>query len=176
MRGLRRKPTMRQPQPEHRLYRAAGTLLLATAAALLPSCGDDTPTEPTALDVRVAYVSQIVGCPDKENECYPMCAHGAAPAGVRIVPLWQADAIRLSTTTTDGRYEGTLAAVPTNTTLRLYGTDPNTCCINSCSPPPVVEDILLNGTKLTKIVHDGLPSGVTSALEFTVTGSGTVKN
>jgi hypothetical protein len=40
----------------------------------------------------------------------------------------------------------------------------------------VVEDLLLNGTKLTKVVHDGLPSGVTSALEFTVTGSGTVKN
>jgi hypothetical protein len=163
-------------QGEPRLYRAAGTLLLASAAALLPSCGEDSPTEPTALDVRVAYVSQIVGCPDKANECYPSCVHGATPAGVRIVPLWQADAIRLSTTTTTGSYEGTLAAVPTNTTLRLYGTDPNTCCIDSCNPPPVVEDILLNGTKLTKIVHDGLPSGVTAALEFTLKGDGTIQN
>jgi hypothetical protein len=40
----------------------------------------------------------------------------------------------------------------------------------------VVEDVFLNGTKLTKIVHDTLPSGVTSALEFAVTGSGTVRN
>ena len=167
---------MRQPQLESRLYRAAGTLLVVTAVALLPSCGDDTPTEPTAVDVRMTYVSTIVGCPDKANDCYPMCVHGATPAGVRIVPLWQADAIRLSTTTTEGRYEGTLAAVPTNTTLRLYGTDPNACCLNSCSPPPVVEDILLNGTKLTRVVTDGLPAGVTVALEFTVTGSGTVKN
>jgi hypothetical protein len=167
---------MNHLQGEHRLYRAAGTLLLATTAALSPSCGSDTPSDPTALDVRVAYVSRIVGCPDKENACYPMCVHGATPAGVRIVPLWQADAIRLSTTTTDGRYEGSLPAVPTNTVLRLYGTDPNTCCINSCSPPPVVEDILLNGTKLTKVVHDNLPSGLTSALEFKVTGSGTIQN
>jgi hypothetical protein len=151
-------------------------LLLVAAVAQLPSCGEDTPTEPTAVDVRVTYVSTIVGCPDKDNECYPMCIHGATPAGVRIVPLWQAEAIRLSTTTTTGRYEGTLPAVPTNTTLRLYGTDPNACCLNSCSPPPVVEDVLLSGTKLTKIVHDNLPSGVTSALEFTVTGSGTIKN
>lgn len=162
-------------RPGRHLIRDAGTLLLAAAAAFLPSCGDDTPTDPTALDVQVTYVSTIVGCADKDNECYPMCAHGSAPAGVRIVPLWQADAVRLSTTTTTGRYEGTLAAVPTNTTLRLYGTDPNTCCINSCSPPPVVEDILLKGTKLTKIVHDNLPSGVTSALEFTLKGDGTIK-
>jgi len=42
--------------------------------------------------------------------------------------------------------------------------------------PPVLEDILLNGTKLTKVVHDNLPSGLTSALEFTVTGSGTIRN
>ena len=167
---------MRQLLPRGRLNRATATLLATALAALLPSCGDDTPTEPTALDVRVAYVSQIVGCPDQANECYPMCAHGSAPAGVRIVPLWQADAIRLSTTTTDGRYEGSLPAVPTNTVLRLYGTDPNTCCINSCSPPPVLEDILLNGTKLTKVVHDNLPSGLTSALEFKVTGSGTIQN
>ncbi len=167
---------MRLLQSEHRLYRDAGMLLLVTAAALYPSCGSDTPTDPTNLDVRVAYVSQIVGCPDKDNECYPMCAHGSAPAGVRIVPLWQADAIRLATTTTDGSYEGTLPAVPTNTMLRLYGTDPNTCCINSCSPPPVVEDILLNGTKLTKVVHDNLPSGVTAALEFTLKGDATIQN
>ncbi len=59
-----------------RLRRSArargGTLLLVAGAALLPSCGEDTPTDPTSLDVRVAYVSQIVGCPDKDNECYPM--------------------------------------------------------------------------------------------------------
>jgi len=167
---MRKHPTWHRPRLVTR------TLLLATVSALFPSCGDDTPTEPTAVDVQVAYVSQIVGCPDQANECYPMCAHHNAPAGVRVVPLWAADAIRLSTTTTAGRYEGTLAAVPTNTTLRLYGTDPQACCINSCSPPPVLEDILLNGTKLTKVVHDALPSGLTAALEFTVTGSGTIRN
>ena len=149
---------------------------LAGAALLLPSCGDDTPTQPTALDVRVTYVSRIVGCPDQASECYPMCVHGATPAGVRIVPVWQADAIRLSTTQTTGRYEGTLSAVPTNTVLRLYATDPNACCLNACSPPQVTEDILLNGTKLTKVVHDSLPSGITSALEFTLEGDGTIRN
>ena len=65
---------LRRPSCRHR-----GALLLV-AAALLPSCGEDTPTDPTSLDVRVAYVSQIVGCPDKDNECYPMCVHGATPA------------------------------------------------------------------------------------------------
>jgi hypothetical protein len=148
----------------------------ALAALLLPSCGDDSPTEPSALDARVTYVSTIVGCPDKDSECYPMCIHGATPAGVRIVPLWQADAIRLSTTQTAGRYEGTLAAVPTNTVLRLYATDPNACCLNACSPPSVTSDILLNGTKLTKVVVDGLPVGATAALEFTLTGDGTIRN
>ncbi len=151
----------------------AGTLLLVAAAALLPSCGGDTPTDPTSLDVRVAYVSQIVGCPDKDNECYPMCVHGATPAGVRIVPLWQAEAIQLAATTS-GRYEGTLPAVPTNTVLRLYATDPNTCCIDSCSPPAVVGEIQLNGTKLTKVVTDSLPAGVTGALEFTLKGDATI--
>ncbi len=168
---------MRRPLRFHPESRRAGhALLLATLAALHPSCGDDAPTEPTAVDVRVAYLSQIVGCQDQANECYPMCIHHNTPAGVRIVPLWQADAARLSTTSTAGRYEGTLPAVPTNTPLRLYGTDPQACCLNACSPPPVLEDILLNGTKLTKVVHDNLPSGVTSALEFMVTGSGTIKN
>jgi hypothetical protein len=167
---------MKQLQADCRLWRAAGTVLLVTAAALYPSCGSDSPTDPTALDVRVAYVSRIVGCPDQANECYPMCIHHNTPSGVRIVPLWQAEAVHLSTTTTTGRYEGTLAAVPTKTVLRLYGTDPQACCINSCSPPPVVEDILLNGTKLTKVVRDGLPAGVTAALEFTLKGDGTIQN
>jgi hypothetical protein len=167
---------MRNIPSGRRLHGAARTLFLVTAATLIPSCGSDTSTEPTALDVRVTYVSRIVGCPDQGNECYPMCIHHNTPSGVRIVPLWQADAIHLSTTTTTGRYEGTLAAVPTNTALRLYGADPQACCINSCSPPPVVEDILLNGTKLTKVVRDGLPAGVTAALEFTLKGDGTIQN
>jgi hypothetical protein len=146
------------------------------AAALLPSCGEDTPTDPTSLDVRVAYVSTIVGCPDQANECYAMCVHHNTPAGVRVVPLWQADEIRLSTTAAAGRYEGTLSAVPTNTVLRLYAADPNACCLNACSPPSVTEDVLLNDTKLTKVVTDGLPSGVTAALEFTLKGDGTIRN
>jgi len=167
---------MKQPRRNPRLYRLPGALLLATAVALLPSCGDDTPTDPTALDVRVTYVSTIVGCPDQANECYPMCVHHNTPSGVRVVPLWQADEIHLSTTQTAGRYEGTLAAVPTNTVLRLYMTEPNACCLNACSPPQVTEDILLSGTKLTKVVHDNLPSGIASALEFTLKGDGTIKN
>ena len=72
---------MKQLEFDCRLGRAAGTLLLVTAAALLPSCGSDSPTDPTALDVRVAYVSRIVGCPDQANECYPMCIHHNTPAG-----------------------------------------------------------------------------------------------
>ena len=160
----------------HRPYRAAGTLLLATAAALIPSCGSDTPAEPTALDVRVTYVSQLpAGCPDQANPCYPMCVHGATPAAQLVVPLWQADSVRL-TQTSAGRYEGTLPAVPTNAPLRLIGKDVGMCCFDSCSYPPVLEDILLNGTKLTKVVHDGLPAGLTAALEFTLKGNGTIQN
>jgi hypothetical protein len=49
------------------------------------------------------------------------------------------------------------------------------CCVDACSYPPVLEDILLNGTKLTKVVHDGLPAGATAALEFTVTPSGAIR-
>jgi hypothetical protein len=40
----------------------------------------------------------------------------------------------------------------------------------------VVEDVLLNGTKLTRVVRDGLPAGVTAALEFTLKGDGTIQN
>ena len=166
---MRRHRTCHRPRPVTR------TLLLATVPALFLSCGDDTPTEPTAVDVRVTYVSTIVGCPDQANECYPMCVHHNAPAAQMVVPLWQADSVRL-TQASAGRYEGTLPAVPTNAPLRLIGKDVGMCCFDSCNYPPVLEDILLNGTKLTKVVHDGLPSGLTAALEFTVTGSGTIRN
>jgi hypothetical protein len=105
-----------------------------------------------------------------------MCAHHNAPAGLQaIVPLWGADTLRLTEAST-GRYEGVLTAVPTNTTLRLYGRDIGMCCVDACNDPPVLEDILLNGTKLTKVVRDGLPAGATAALEFTLTGSGTIRN
>jgi hypothetical protein len=164
------------PHSGPRVHGLARTLLLATVAALIPSCGDDTPTEPTSVDVRVAYVSRLpAGCPDQANECYPMCVHGAAPAAQLVVPLWEAASVRLTQTST-GRYEGTLPAVPANTPLRLYAKDIGMCCFDSCNYPPVLEDILLNDTKLTKVVHDGLPSGLTAALEFTVTGSGAIKN
>lgn len=161
---------------QRRPSRAVGTFLAAAAGVLLSSCGDDTPTDPTALDARVTYVSTIVGCPDQASECYPMCVHHRTPGGVRIIPLWQASEVVLSTTQTTGRYEGTLPAVPTNTVLRLYATEPNACCLNACSPPSVTSDILLNGTKLTKVVTDNLPVGATAALEFTLKGDGTIRN
>jgi hypothetical protein len=162
---------------DHRARGAAEALLLATAAALVASCGDDTPTEPQAVDVRVVYESRLPpGCPDSGSECYPMCVHHNTPAGQQVVvPLWGAETLRLTQTAT-GRYEGVLAAVPTNASLRLYGRDIGMCCVDACNYPPVVEDILLNGTKLTKVVSDGLPAGVTAALEFTVTGGGTIRN
>ena len=154
----------------------AGALVLSTAC-LAASCGSDSPDEPAALDVRVVYVSRIPpGCPDAGNLCYPMCAHHNAPAGLQaIVPLWGADTVRLEETST-GRYEGVLTAVPTNAPLRLYERDIAMCCVDACSYPPALEDILLNGTKLTKVVRDGLPAGATAALEFTVSGSGAIRN
>jgi hypothetical protein len=170
----RRQPNHRPPVPRGR--REARTLLLATAAILVSSCGSDEPAEPTAVNVQVTYVSKLpAGCPDQANECYPMCAHHAAPAAQTVVPLWPADSVRL-TQTSAGRYEGTLPAVPTNTPLRLIGKDVGMCCFDSCNYPPVLKDILLNGTKLTKVVHDNLPSGLTSALEFTVTGRGAIRS
>ena len=151
---------------------ALGAVSLLALGAL--SCGGDT--EPMAVDVRVTYVSRLPpGCPDAGNVCYPMCAHHNAPAGLQaIVPLWGADTLRL-TETAAGRYEGVLPAVPTNATLRLYGRDIGMCCVDSCNYPPVLDDILLNGTKLTKVVREGLPAGLEAALEFTVTGSGAIR-
>jgi hypothetical protein len=49
------------------------------------------------------------------------------------------------------------------------------CCVDACSYGPVLEDILVNGTKLTKVVREGLPTGVSAALEFSVDGRGTVR-
>jgi len=49
------------------------------------------------------------------------------------------------------------------------------CCVDACSSPPVAEDILLDGTKLTRVVRQGLPDGVTAALELTGTGSGAIR-
>jgi hypothetical protein len=170
-----KESSMSHLQSGPRRHGAVRPLLLVTAATFLPSCGSDTPTEPTAVNVQVTYISRIpAGCPDQANACYPMCVHGATPASQTIVPLWQADSIRL-TATGNGRYEGTLPAVPTNTSLRLLGKDVGMCCFDSCNYPPVLEDILLNGIKLTKVVTDGLPAGVTAALEFKVTGSGTIQ-
>jgi hypothetical protein len=144
-------------------------------ALLAGACAGDT-QEPAARDVRVAYMSRLpAGCPDEASPCYPMCAHHNAPAGLQaIVPLWGAETVRL-TEMSAGRYEGVLPMVPTNTTLRLYGRDIGMCCVDACSYGPVLEDILLNGTKLTKVVRDGLPEGLTVALEFTVTGSGAIR-
>ena len=113
--------------------------------------------------------------PDVGDICYPGCAHHNAPAGLQaVVPLWGADTLRLDRGRA-GRYEGVLLQVPTNTPLRLYGRDIGTCCVDACNYPPVLEDISLNGTKLTKVVRDGLPAGVTAALEFSVTGTGMVR-
>jgi hypothetical protein len=147
---------------------------IATASAL--SCGDDTPTEPTAVDVRVAYVSKLpAGCPDQANPCYPTCVHHYTPAGQQaIYTLWGSQEVLRLTQTAPGRYEGTLAAVPTNTTLQLYGRDIGVCCVDSCNYPPVLEDILLNGTRLTKVVTTAQPPG--TALEFKVSGGGTIQN
>ena len=152
---------------------ATRTLLLSTAAGFAAFCG----SEEVAVDVQVVYVSRLpAGCPDIGNICYPMCAHHNAPAGLQaIVPLWGPATLRL-TETAAGRYEGVLTDVPTNTPLRLFGRDIGMCCVDACNYPPVLEDILLNGTVLTKIVRDGLPAGATAALEFTVTGSGAIRN
>jgi hypothetical protein len=131
---------------------------------------------PAFLNVRVTYVSRLpAGCPTFDNICYPGCVHHNAPAGLQaVVPLWGANTLRLEEAGS-GRYEGVLLQVPTNTPLRLYGRDIGTCCFDSCNVQPVLEDISLNGTKLTKIVRDGLPAGVTAALEFSVTGTGMVR-
>ena len=161
---------------EVRRYTGRVKIRAALLAVTVASCGGGSPVEPTALDVRVVYVSQLPpGCPDGGNVCYPMCAHHNAPAGLQaIVPLWGPATLRLTETAT-GRYEGVLTGVPTNTTLRLYGREIGMCCVDACSYPPVLEDILLNGTKLTKVVREGLPAGATAALEFTVTGSGAIR-
>ena len=151
-------------------------LPLLAAACVAESCGDGTVSEPTFVDVRVVYVSRLPGgCPDGANICYPMCAHSNAPAGIQaIVPLWGVPTLRLAEAG-PGRYEGVLTAVPTNTRLRLFGRDIAMCCVDACNYPPVLEDILLNGTKLTKVVRDGLPAGARAALEFSVDGQGAIR-
>jgi hypothetical protein len=54
--------------------------------------------------------------------------------------------------------------------------DVGTCCLDACTYPPVLEDIFLNGTRLTTVVRDGLPAGATAALRFTVSGGGAIRN
>jgi hypothetical protein len=127
--------------------------------------------------VDVVYVSRLPPgqCPDAANLCYPGCAHHNAPAGLQaIVSLWDNETLRLSEVG-PGRYRGTLPEVPTNTTLRLYGRDIGMCCVDACNYPPVLEDIRLNGTTLVRVVHEGLPVGVSAALEFRVEGDGTIR-
>jgi len=154
--------------------RRAIALALLAAANLAGSCGEVEDSR--FVDVRVVYVSRLpAGCPDAGNICYAMCAHHNAPAGLQaVVPLWGAPTLRL-TETGPGRYEGVLTAVPTNTRLQLFGRDIGACCFDACSYPPVLEDILLNGTKLTKVVREGLPVGAAVALEFTVDGRGAIR-
>lgn len=40
----------------------------------------------------------------------------------------------------------------------------------------MLEDVLLNGTKRAHVVRDGLPAGISGALEFQVTAKGTIRN
>jgi hypothetical protein len=158
------------------LPRRTRSAIAVAAAALAGACGGDSGMDgPAFVNVRVTYVSRLpAGCPDIGNICYPGCAHHNAPAGLQaVVPLWGAETLRL-TEAGPGRYEGVLLQVPTNAPLRLYGRDIGACCVDACNYPPVLEDILLNGTKLTKVVRDGLPAGVTAALEFSVSGAGVI--
>ena len=156
--------------------RALAAAALLGVACLTGSCGDEEASDPPFVDVAVVYVSRLpAGCPDLGNICYSMCAHHNAPAGLQaIVPLWGAPTLRL-TETAAGRYEGVLTAVPTNTQLQLFGRDIGMCCVDSCNYPPVLEDILLNGTKLTKVVREGLPPEAQAALEFSVDGRGAIR-
>jgi hypothetical protein len=62
-----------------------------------------------------------------------------------------------------------LAAAP------LFGRDIGMCCFDACNYPPVLEDILLNGTKLTTVVRDGPNAGARAALEFSVDGRGAIR-
>ena len=147
------------------------------AATVAGACGSDSTTDgPAFVNVRVLYESRLPAtCPDAASICYASCAHHNAPGGLQaVVPLWGGDTLRLSETGT-GRYEGVLLQVPTNTTLRLYGRDIAACCNDACNYPPVLEDISLNGTRLTHVVHDALPDGITAALEFSVSGTGAVR-
>jgi hypothetical protein len=155
--------------------RAAARGLVLLLVGPLAGCGSDSPVAPAAVDVRVVYVSRLPpGCPDGGSPCYAMCAHHNAPAGLQaIVPLWEETTLRLEETA-PGRYEGVLAGVPVGVALRLYGRDIGACCVDACSYPPVLEEIRLNGTTLTHVVHEGLPAGVAAALELTVRGDGTV--
>ena len=156
--------------------RAVVASLLVGAAGLAGSCGDETIQEAPFVDVAVVYVSRLpAGCAQAGDICYAMCAHHNAPAGIQaIVPLWGAPTLRLSETG-PGRYQGILTAVPTNTTLQLFGRDIGVCCFDPCNYPPVLEDILLNGMKLTTVVREGLPDGLTAALEFSVDGRGAIR-
>jgi hypothetical protein len=156
--------------------RQAGAASLLVWAAMGGGCGEGDGGDAPFVNIRVTYVSRLPpGCPDIANICYPGCAHHNAPAGLQaVVPLWGADTLRL-TEAGSGRYEGVLTAVPTNAPLRLYGRDIGMCCVDACSYGPVLEDILVNGTKLTKVVREGLPTGVSAALEFSVDGRGTVR-
>ena len=154
-----------------------GLFAIVVAATAATGCSEPT-TRALAVDVRVAYVSRLPeGCPDLANPCYPMCAHHNAPAGLQaIVPFWgDQQPVRL-TQSAEGRYEGTLTAVPVDTRLRLIGRDLGMCCVDACGYPPVLDEISLNGTKLTHVVHDALPAGYESALEFSVTASGSIRN
>lgn len=148
---------------------------VGAAAWLGSGCGSDTVAEPPLVELPLVYISRLpAGCPDGGSICYSGCAHHNAPAGLQaIVPLWSGETVRLAEAG-PGRYEGRLTAVPTGTRLRLYGRDIGMCCVDACSYPPVLEDILLNGTKLTTVVHDRLPEGLTAALEFTVDGGGAI--
>jgi hypothetical protein len=149
---------------------------LLASAALLVSCGEGDVSDAPFVDLRVVYVSRLPAeCADIGNVCYPMCAHHNAPAGLQaVVPLWGPPTLRLAGAG-PGRYEGVLTAVPTNVPLRLYARDIGMCCVDACGYPPALEDVLLNGTKLTRIVRTGLPDGVRAALEFSVDGSGRVR-
>ena len=159
------------------MLRRRGPLAVGLLAALLGYCGGDSGMDgPAFVNVRVTYVSRLpAGCPSLSDICYPGCVHHNAPAGQQaVVPLWGADTLRLDEAA-PGRYEGVLLQVPTNSTLRLYGRDIGACCFESCTFGPILEEISLNGTKLTKVVREGLPAGVTAALEFSVTGTGAIR-
>lgn len=148
---------------------------LAWTALALGACGQgDAPAPPAASMVEFQWSPPAGAC--VTNSCSTGCAHNLAPALdslPSLTTLWDSRSWRM-TAAGPGRWRILIQDVPADVPVRVTVLDLAGCCSDPCAFGIIARDVFANGTPLSRLVHEGLPPNVPSAVEFVLTSDGRI--